>query len=296
MTGREVDAVFGTTDRYRLILDLDDRPGTVQTVSTFLGARRANIVELDSHTDPDSGRFYMRTEFETSKGSLDELEFRTAFDAEVGESLKLDCWELARADRPKRVCLLVSRYDHCLVDLLTRWRQGELAAEIDLVISNHPDLHDEVERFGVEYRHIPVDRSAKQIGEEQVLEVVRGRYDLLVLARYMQILSSDFLDAVGMPTINIHHSFLPAFAGADPYMRARQRGVKIIGATAHYVTADLDAGPIIEQDIVRVNHRASVAQMTQAGRDVERIVLARAVRWHLEDRVAVHGNSTVVFA
>jgi formyltetrahydrofolate deformylase len=282
--------------RYRLLIDLPDRPGIVAAVTTFLGRYDANVLELDSHAVGSPPRFYMRVEFDVGEVPLDERGFTNAFDAEVGRVMEVGCRELWRVDRRKHVCLLVSRYDHCLIDLLTRWRQGELPCEIGLVVSNHPDLEDEVRRFGVEYRHIPVERGARAAAEADLLAAAGGRYDLLVLARYMQILSGDFLARIGAPTINIHHSFLPAFAGADPYARAKERGVKIIGATAHYVTEELDGGPIIEQDIVRVNHRASVAEMTRAGRDVERAVLARAVRWHLEDRVAVHGNSTMVFA
>jgi formyltetrahydrofolate deformylase len=238
----------------------------------------------------------MRIEFAVAETALDEAAFTAAFDADVGEALEVGCRELWAVQRRKRVCVLVSKYDHCLVDLLTRWRQGELPCDLGLVVSNHADLEDEVRRFGVEYRHIPVTKETRAEAEADLLSATTGSYDLLVLARYMQILSADFLARTEIPTINIHHSFLPAFVGSNPYRQAFERGVKIIGATAHYVTEELDGGPIIEQDIVRVNHRASVAEMTQAGRDVECAVLARAVRWHLEDRVAIHGNSTMVFA
>jgi formyltetrahydrofolate deformylase len=275
---------------------LPDRPGIVAAVTTFLGKYRANIIELDSHAVGSPPRFYMRIEFEAEEGAMDEREFTTAFDADVGVPMHVACRELWPVEQRKRVCVLVSRYDHCLIDLLTRWRQGELPCEIGLVVSNHPDLEGEVRRFGVDYRHIPVEKGRRAEAEAELLAATSESYDLVALARYMQILSGDFLARVGAPMINIHHSFLPAFAGADPYARAKERGVKIIGATAHYVTEELDGGPIIEQDIVRVHHRATVEEMTQAGRDVERAVLARAVRWHLEDRVAVHGNSTMVFA
>jgi formyltetrahydrofolate deformylase len=282
-------------DRYRLLIDLPDRPGIVQAVTTFLSARQANIIELDSHAVGVPPRFYMRIEFEVDPGHIDEARFLEAFDLDVGRVINVTCRELWPVARPKRVCLLVSKYDHCLTDLLTRWRYGELDCDVGLIVSNHLDLEDEVRRFGVEYSHIPVDMARKAEAEEELLSRLAGRFDLLVLARYMQILSPEFLAQVGAPMINIHHSFLPAFAGADPYRRAKERGVKIIGATAHYVTDELDAGPIIEQDVIRVNHRATVEDMTQAGRDVERAVLARAVRWHLEDRIAVHENSTMVF-
>jgi len=189
----------------------------------------------------------------------------------------------------------VSREDHCLLDLLWRWRRRELHCEIALVISNHTDSASDVATFGVRYEHVPVVKGEKPAAEATMLELLSGQFDLVVLARYMQILSGDFLRGVGCPVINIHHSFLPAFAGADPYRRAQERGVKVIGATAHYVTEELDAGPIIEQDVTRVTHREGVDALVRIGRDVERTVLARAVNLHLEDRVLVHENRTVVF-
>ena len=205
-------------------------------------------------------------------------------------------WRLDDAGRAKRVAVLVSREDHCLLDLLWRRRRGELHCEIPLVISNHPDHATDVEGFGARYEHVPVVKGEKPAAEARMLELLDGGdFDLVVLARYMQILSGDFLAGVGCPVINIHHSFLPAFAGADPYRRAQERGVKLIGATAHYVTEELDAGPIIEQDVVRVTHREGADALARIGRDVERTVLARAVGLHLEDRVLVHENRTVVF-
>jgi formyltetrahydrofolate deformylase len=205
-------------------------------------------------------------------------------------------FELHDASVPKRVAVLVSRYDHCLLDLLWRWRRGEIFMDVGAVVSNHPDLAGEVERFGVAYEHVPVTADTKPQAEARMLELLGdGRYDLIVLARYMQILSGRFLDELATPVINIHHSFLPAFAGAGPYERARERGVKLIGATAHYVTEDLDAGPIIEQDVIRVSHRHGIEELVQLGSDIERTVLHRAVRWHCEDRVLVNGGTTVVF-
>jgi formyltetrahydrofolate deformylase len=203
-------------------------------------------------------------------------------------------WRLTDAGHPKRVGVLVSREDHCLVDLLWRHRRGELDADLALVASNHPDHRSDVEGFGIPYHHVPVPPGGKPESEARLLELLRD-VDLVVLARYMQILSGDFLAALSVPVINIHHSFLPAFAGANPYQRAFERGVKIIGATAHYVTEELDAGPIIEQDVARVSHREHPETMVRLGRDIERTVLSRAVKWHLEDRVLVHGNRTVVF-
>ncbi len=204
-------------------------------------------------------------------------------------------WSLQDVATPKRVALMVSREDHCLLDLLWRWRRGELDLDIGLVVSNHADLAGDVARFDVPFEHVPVTKDTKQDAERRQLALLRGNFDLVVLARYMQILSGDFLAQLGAPVINIHHSFLPAFAGAGPYERAKERGVKLIGATAHYVTEELDQGPIIEQDVIRVSHRDDVAALIRLGADIERTVLARAVRWHCEDRVLVSGDTTVVF-
>jgi formyltetrahydrofolate deformylase len=266
----------------------------VAAVSGFLFERGANIVASDQYsTDPEGGTFFMRMAF-TAAAPPEEL--AAAFGAEVAPRFAMD-WRLTDAATPKRVAVLVSREEHCLLDLLWRVRRGELACEIPLVASNHPDHRADVEGFGVRYEHVPVaaQEGGRARSEERLLELLGGRFDLVVLARYMQVLSGAFLQAVGAPIINIHHSFLPAFPGADPYRRARERGVKVIGATAHYVTEDLDAGPIIEQDVARVTHRESVAELERIGRDIERTVLARAVALHLEDRVLVHGERTVVF-
>jgi formyltetrahydrofolate deformylase len=205
-------------------------------------------------------------------------------------------WQLTDAGVPKRVAILVSRYDHCLIDLLWRARRGELELDVGLVISNHADLADEVRAFAVPFVHVPVTPDTKPDAERHQAELLAGNFDLVVLARYMQVLSGDFLERVGVPMINIHHSFLPAFAGAAPYERARDKGVKLVGATAHYVTDELDEGPIIEQDVVRASHRDSAADLERRGADVERSVLARAVRWHCEDRIIRVGSRTVVFS
>jgi formyltetrahydrofolate deformylase len=278
------------------LISCADRPGIVASVAGFLAGRGANIVALDQHsTGPAAGgEFFMRLEFTPQAGDLDEAAFGAAF-SEVAARFEMT-WQIAYSGHRKRVAVLVSRYDHCLVDLLWRWRRGELPCEIGVVVSNHPDLADEAARAAVAFEHVPVTPDTKPAAEERVLSVLGGGYELVVLARYMQILSADFLDRVGCPVINIHHSFLPSFAGADPYRRAADRGVKLIGATAHYVTADLDEGPIIEQSVERVHHGHDVAALTRIGEDVERTVLARAVRWHLDDRVLVHGPRTVVFA
>jgi formyltetrahydrofolate deformylase len=279
----------------RLLISCSDRPGIVAAVSRFLAGRGANILQSDQHTtDPEGGTFFMRTEFKLDGLDADSQALARAFGEEVGEPLRMD-WRLHLASYRKRVAILVSRYDHCLAELLWRWRRGELYADIPLVVSNHAEMEAAASRFDVRFEHIPVPRDGKAAAETALLERLGGAFDLLVLARYMQILTPTFLAAVRTPIINIHHSFLPAFAGADPYARAYDRGVKIIGATAHYVTEELDAGPIIEQDVARVTHRDHVDDLVQIGADIERLVLLRAVRWHLDDRVLAHGNRTIVF-
>jgi len=278
----------------RLLVSCPDRPGIVAAVSSFLSEVGTNIVSSHQHsTDPEGGTFFMRMEFTPDGLSLEELEAR--FAEQVGEPFAMD-WRMWQAGRRKRMAILVSRYDHCLLDLLWRWRRGQLEADVVLVASNHPDLRADVEAFGIPYEHVPVARDEKQAAEARLLELIAAAdVDVVVLARYMQILSGDFLARVGVPVINIHHSFLPAFAGAGPYERAKKRGVKLIGATAHYVTEELDAGPIIEQDVIRVTHREDAATLELLGADIERTVFARAVQWHCEDRVLLHGNTTVVF-
>lgn len=280
----------------RLIVSCPDRHGIVAAVSAFLANAGANIVSSDQYSsDPEGGAFFLRMEFHLEGLEERHGELKHRFGAEVAEPFAMD-WRIVLALQRKRVFLLASRYDHCLLDLLWRWRRGELDADIVGVISNHPDLYRDVAAFDVPYHHVPVMADTKPRAEEKILELMVGNADLGVLARYMQILSPGFLARVGMPVINIHHSFLPAFVGANPYVRAAQRGVKLIGATAHYVTEDLDEGPIIEQDVVRVTHRQDGDELQRIGRDIERVVLARAVTWHLDDRVLEHGNRTVVFA
>jgi formyltetrahydrofolate deformylase len=278
----------------RLLVSCPDREGIVASLSTALRDAGANIISSDQFSsDPYGGDFSLRMEFYIPdlEQRLPALEERLA---EIGEELSLD-YQLVDAKRHKRVALFVSKYDHCLLDLLWRWRRGELAMDVIAVVSNHPDLHAEVARFGVPYHHIPVTRDTKAEAEQAQLDLLAGEVELVVMARYMQILSNDFLRNIGAPVINIHHSFLPAFAGAGPYQRAHARGVKLIGATAHYATEDLDEGPIIEQDVVRVNHRHDAATLERIGADVERLVLARAVNWHLSDRVLLQGQRTIVF-
>ena len=276
----------------RLLISCPDRPGIIAQVAAFLASAGRNIIDLDQHSTGE-GRFLMRLVFEAAPGG-ERAGLYERFGSEVGTPLEAE-FRLAEAERRPRVAVMASREDHCLLDLLWRFSSGELPGEVARVISNHPDHERAVRSFDVPYDHIPVDPGDKGAAEAAALELLGGEVDLLVLARYMQVLSAGFLGALGVPAINIHHSFLPAFAGADPYGRAWHRGVKLIGATAHYVTEELDAGPIIEQDVARVSHRDEVADMVRIGRDLERLVLARAVRAHLEDRVLVDGERTVVF-
>jgi formyltetrahydrofolate deformylase len=284
-----------TPDIGRLLVSCPDRPGIIAAVSRFLYEHGANIIESDQYsTDPEGGAFFLRTVFHRAGLSAMRVDLERRFAAEVGFPLGMD-WTFAEAGVPKRAAIMVSRYDHCLLDLLWRARRDELDLDIGLVISNHADLADEVRAFGVTYVHIPVTADTKPEAERRQLELLTGNFDLVVMARYMQILSGAFLASVGVPVINIHHSFLPAFAGPAPHQRAHDRGVKLIGATAHYATEQLDEGPIIEQDVVRVTHRLSAAELERRGADVERTVLARAVQWHCEDRIVRDGERTVVF-
>jgi formyltetrahydrofolate deformylase len=277
----------------RLLISCPDRPGIVAAVSRFLYESGANIMRSDQYsTDPSGGAFFLRMEFALAPEQRQG--FAERFGLSVADRFDMT-WRLWDAAQRKRIAVLVSRYDHCLVDLLYRWQRDELDGQIVLVASNHTDLSETVEAAGLPYHHVPVDRDDKPAAEAQLLELLEGTCDLVVLARYMQILSGDFLDRVGVPVINIHHSFLPAFAGAGPYERAKERGVKLIGATAHYVTEELDAGPIIEQDVIRVSHADDVSMLVRQGAEVERAVLARAVQWHCQDRVLRHGNATVIF-
>ena len=282
-------------DRARLLIDCPDGPGIVAAVSGFLAARGANIVESAQHsTQAGGGRFFMRMAFDLPGLEIELDGLRAQFETEVARRFAMR-WRVTPEAQPRRAAVLVSREPHCLLELLWRAERGELGGTVPMVISNHPDHRGIVEGLGIAYHHVPVTPETKAQSEARLLELLRGACDVVVLARYMQILSSGFLDELGLPIINIHHSFLPAFAGADPYQRAIERGVKIVGATAHYVTEDLDAGPIIEQDVVRIDHRADSAEAKRLGADVERVVLARAVRWHLADRVIAYEGSTVVF-
>jgi formyltetrahydrofolate deformylase len=281
----------------RLLIACPDRPGIVAAVSGFLFELGANIVSSHQYsTDPTGGRFFLRTEL-FLEGALESPRsrerLRERFGAEVAERFQME-WELRFWGERRRMAILASRSEHCLVDLLWRWRRGELDAEVVGVISNHPDLEPHAQAAAVPFHHVPVERDGKPRAEEQMLGLLGG-VDVVVLARYMQILSGDFLARLGAPVINIHHSFLPAFPGAEPYRRAQEHGVKLIGATAHYVTEALDGGPIIEQGVERVDHRHTIRDLERVGRDIERMVLARAVSLHLDDRVIADGGRTVVF-
>ncbi len=274
-----------------ILVSCQDRPGIVAAVSTHLFEHGANIVELDQHTSAPDGAYFMRVEFEATHVAVTEIS--KSF-AAVAARFEMN-WRMESSDRRQRVAVFVSKEDHCLMELLWQWRWGELPVEIAAVVSNHTLLQDAVASFGLPFHHIPVEPQSKREAEARAVDLLKGKVDLIVLARYMQILTGDFIAQFPNQIINIHHSFLPAFIGSRPYDQAFERGVKIIGATAHYVTEELDAGPIIEQDIARVNHRDTVADMKSVGRTIEKTVLARAVRWHVEDRVLVHGNKTVVF-
>ena len=279
----------------RLLINCPDSPGIVSAVSSFLYNHGANITDLDQHaTAPEGGTYFMRMEFQTGNLRLSREHLEQAFQEAVATRYGMK-WHISYAAERKKVAILVSKYDHAMMELLWRWSRGSLPCDIVAVISNHDDLRQDVENFGVPFHVVPVTAATKAEAEARIESLLAG-VDLVVLARYMQILSAELTARWPNRIINIHHSFLPAFVGANPYQQAYDKGVKLIGATAHYVTADLDQGPIIEQDVERVSHRDEVPTLREMGETVERHVLARAVRWHLEDRVLVHGNKTIVFA
>lgn len=276
-----------------LLISCPDRRGLVAKFANFIYSNGGNIIHADQHTDFAAGLFLTRIEWQLDGFNLPREFIAPAFNA-IAQPLEAK-WELHFSDTVPRIAIWVSRQDHCLFDLIWRQRAKEFIAEIPLIISNHSSLKVVAEQFGIDYKHIPITKENKLEQEIQQLELLRQyKIDLVVLAKYMQIVSADFIKKFPQ-IINIHHSFLPAFIGANPYHRAFERGVKIIGATAHYATADLDAGPIIEQDVVRVSHRDEVEDLVRKGKDLERVVLARAVRSHLQNRVLVYGNRTVVF-
>jgi formyltetrahydrofolate deformylase len=277
-----------------LLISCPDRKGLVAAISDFVFRHGGNILHADEHADESSNLFLMRVEFDSSEFDIDFADFPKHF-SPIAVRFKME-WQLARSDRRPKMAILVSRYDHCLVDLLYRHKSGELACDISLIISNHADNRVVAKFYGIPFFFVPTLNMKKAEVEKKILSLLKKREpDLIVLARYMQILSPEFVAEYKHRIINIHHSFLPAFVGAKPYQQAFARGVKLIGATSHYVTDVLDDGPIIEQDVIRISHQDSVEHLLQKGRDLERVVLSRAVRWHLENRILLYGNKTVVF-
>ncbi|NDV62364.1 formyltetrahydrofolate deformylase [Puniceicoccales bacterium CK1056] len=268
-----------------------DQPGLVAKTANWIYERDGNILHADQHRDDEAGIFFQRIEWEAAGATEGEKEDFSSFVKALGMKVSI-----AQSNVLPRVALFVSKIEHCFVDFLARWKMGDFPAELVCVISNHTELRSITEYYGLPFHHIPVGKETKKEAENSQVSLLRDyKVDLVVMARYMQVLSADFLATCGCPVINIHHSFLPAFAGAKPYHQAHSRGVKLIGATAHYATAVLDDGPIIQQDVSPVNHRHSVRDLVRRGRDLEKSVLAQAVRWHLEHRVLVYGNKTVVF-
>ncbi len=277
---------------YVLNLSCPDRPGIVHAVSGFLLERGGNIEEAAQYNDHDTGLFFMRVQFACEQLTFDDLKLQLKFFA---EAFKM-AWQLHATDQPMRTAILVSKEGHCLNDLLFRWKSGLLRLDIAAIISNHREFYQLAASYNVPFHHIAVTGSTKAQAEARQYEIIESEgVELVILARYMQILSDDLCRKLAGRAINIHHSFLPSFKGAKPYYQAHERGVKLIGATAHYVTADLDEGPIIEQDVARVDHSKTVEDLTAMGRDTESQVLARAVKWHSEHRVLVNGHKTVIF-
>ena len=279
---------------YRLIISCPDRVGIVASVGQFVSRHGGWITEANHYADSDSGWFFMRHSIRANSLPFGLEQFRKEFSV-IAEEFQMD-WAIADSDAPKQVVLLASKESHCLVDLLYRWHSGEMKCDIPCVISNHDDLRSLVEWHGIPFFYVPMDKNNKAEHFHRVSQIIAEHHaDTIVLARYMQILPGDVCEEYEGRIINIHHSFLPSFAGAKPYHQAAQRGVKLIGATCHYVTQELDAGPIIDQDVMRISHKDSVEDMVRLGKDVEKMVLSRGVRLHLEDRVLRHGNKTIVF-
>ena len=273
-----------------------DQKGIIATVTNFIHQKGGNITYIDQYVDRPNEAFFMRIECDFLDDSFNLSKFQKNFNDNIGNRFSLNCNFYLKSDKPK-MAVFVSKYDHCLYDILAKQQSGELAAEIPFILSNHPDLEIIAKRFEVPFHHIPFSKETKSDAENMQLELLKKyKVDFIVLARYMQIISSKLIDQYNQKIINIHHSFLPAFPGAKPYHSAYNRGVKIIGATSHYVTEELDAGPIIEQDITRVSHLNSIADFIEKGRDLERIVLLRALKLHVNRKVMVYGNKTVIFS
>nr|WP_186578559.1 formyltetrahydrofolate deformylase [Aquibacillus kalidii] len=282
-------------NRARLLINCPDQPGIVAAVSEFLYEHSANIIESNQYSaDPEGGEFFIRIEFESPNLKQKQAQLESDFQ-EIANRFNMD-WKFMYVDEIKKMAIFVSKEPHCLLELLWEWQSGDLMADISLVISNHETSREMVESLGIPYYYIPANKDIRAEVEEKQLQLLKEyEVDVIVLARYMQILTPSFVESHKHQIINIHHSFLPAFIGANPYERAYNRGVKLIGATSHYVTNNLDEGPIIEQDISRVDHRDNAEAMKKIGQSVERSVLARAIKWHLDDRIIVHGNKTIVF-
>jgi formyltetrahydrofolate deformylase len=278
-----------------LLVQCPDRKGLSAAIADFIFQHNGNILHVEQHQAGDAALCYLaRTEFSLDAFALDVKAFAAEF-APIADKFQMQ-WRLALGSYRPRVAIFVSKYDHCLVDLLYRQRNGELACEISVILSNHPDARRHADFYGIPYRVIPVTKETKAAAEERELNLLReAKIDLIVLARYMQVLSSDFIRHYPQQIINIHHSFLPAFVGAKPHHQAYERGVKLIGATAHYVTEVLDDGPIIEQGVTRISHKDALEDLVEKGRDLEKVVLSRAVRWHIENRILLYDNKTVIF-
>lgn len=282
-------------NKITILIHCKDRSGIIASITNFIATEGGNIVYIDQHVDREKNIFFMRLESEFTSASFSTDAFKTSFKSNLAETFQMK-WRIYSSEKKPKMALFVSKYDHCLYDILGRYNSGELNLEIPFIISNHKDLEPIANNFGIPFYHIPVTKTTKSEAEEKQLQFLEEHnIDFIVLARYMQIVSSKLISRYTNKIINIHHSFLPAFVGAKPYHSAYKRGVKIIGATSHYVTAELDAGPIIEQDVTRVSHTHSISDLISKGRDLEKIVLANAIKLHSERKVMVYNNKTVIF-
>ncbi|WP_431122619.1 formyltetrahydrofolate deformylase [Flagellimonas flava] len=278
-----------------ILIHCADQPGIISSVTRFIHKKKGNIIYLDQHVDKEAGVFFMRLESEFEQGT-DVPKFKGDFDVELAKYYQMQ-WGIYKDGIKPKMAIFVSKYNHCLYDLLSRYNSGELQVDIPFILSNHPDLAYIADQFDIPYFHVPFNKDVRESAEEEQLQLLRQhKVDFIVLARYMQIVSPKVIDVFPHKIINIHHSFLPAFAGAKPYHAAFERGVKIIGATSHYVTEELDAGPIIEQDVTTVSHSHSIKDFIAKGRDLEKIVLSRAVHLHVARKTIVYNNKTVIFS
>tara|TARA_R110002050_G_scaffold247035_3_gene384854 strand:+ start:5343 stop:6245 length:903 start_codon:yes stop_codon:yes gene_type:complete len=279
-----------------LLIHCEDQPNIIASVTNFMASNDGNIVYIDQHVDREQNIFFMRLECEFASDSFSLEEFKQLFSSTLAEKFKLD-WKIFAAERKPKMALFISKYDHCLYDILGRYNSGELHLEIPFILSNHLDLKPIADNFNIPFYHVPVTKATKQEAEQEQLRLLESHnIDFIVLARYMQIVSETLIDKYPNRIINIHHSFLPAFVGAKPYHSAYKRGVKIIGATSHYITEELDAGPIIQQDVAHVSHTHSIKDLIAKGRDLEKIVLSTAIKLHADRKVMVFNNKTVIFS